>query len=105
MMYDPNTQIYPGPKRVLILKYPNKNPFNLQFILFIKMISDSQSNGLSQVGEFQQCPDGGVYVKGMDELGQPLTQLRGSPPSQFSMESQVNTFLDYQLTCQDTPRT
>ena len=65
------------------------------------MNSDSQSNGLSQVGEFQQCPDGGLYVEGVDELGQPLTQVEGTPPSQFSTESQVNTFLDYQFTRHD----
>ena len=65
------------------------------------MNSNSQSNGLSQVAEFQQGPDGGLYVEGVDELGQPLTQVGGSPPSQFSTESQVNTFLDYQLTRHD----
>ena len=65
------------------------------------MISNSQSNGLSQVGEFQQCPDGGLYVEGVDKLGQPLTQLEGTPPSQLSTASQANIFLDYQLTRHD----
>ena len=69
------------------------------------MNPNSQSNGLSQVGEFQQCPDGGLYVEGVDKLGQPLTQGGGSPHSQFSTESNDNTSLSYQLAreahCQD----
>ena len=65
------------------------------------MNSNSQSNGLSQAAEFQQRPDGGLYVEGVDELRQPLTQVGGTPDSQFSSESRANTFLDYQLTRQD----
>ena len=59
------------------------------------------SDGLSQIPEFQQGPDGGLYIEGVDEYGQPFTQLEGTPRSQFSTESGANTFLDYQLSRQD----
>ena len=65
------------------------------------MNSNSQTNGLSQAAEFQQGPDGALCIVGVDEYGQPLTQVGGSPPSQLSTESQINTFLDYQFTRYD----
>ena len=69
------------------------------------MNSNSQSNGLSQVSEFQQCPDSGLHVQGVDELRQPLTQGGGSPHSQFSAKSNVNTSFGYQLTREPPTRT
>ena len=59
------------------------------------------SYGLSNIPEFQQCPDGGLYVEGVDELGQILTQVGGALTSRFSTASQANSFLDYQLTGHD----
>ena len=65
------------------------------------MNSNSQTNGLSQAAEFQQGPDGALCIVGVYELRQPLTQGGGSPPSQLSKASQINTFLDYQFTRHD----
>ena len=63
------------------------------------------SDGLSNIPEFQQCPDGTLYVEGLDGYGKPLTQVGGTPHSQFSTESNDNTSFSYQLTreahCQD----
>ena len=59
------------------------------------------SDGISQIPEFQQGPDSNMCIERIDKYGQPLTQVRGTPTSQFSSASQANTFLDYQLTRQD----
>lgn len=49
-------------------------------MLFIKMNQEFPSYGLTNIAEFHQGLDGGLFIEGVDKSWQPFTQLKKRIP-------------------------